>query len=176
MGEVIDDLLKSDDAYKRKLGIMAAAALDDLDCLGKALREAKSPDVWENGVLSLRAWIGRGPGQDQILYKGLLEKTKLTPVQAETVMQLLHSFSDEDLDNPALYQTLIDYLGHDQLAIRGLAHWHLYRLVPAGQEFGYNPLAAKEERDKAIAKWKKLIPEGKMPPKTKPEEKKNESK
>jgi hypothetical protein len=176
IGEIIDELLKSDDAYNRKLGIMAAAAFDDMERVGKALREAKHPDVWENGVLSLRAWIGRGPGQDQILYKGLVEKTKLTPVQAETVMQLLHSFSDEDLANPALYQMLIDYLGHDQLAIRGLANWHLYRLVPAGREFGYNPLAPKEERDKAVAKWRTLIPEGKMPPKANPEEKKDEKK
>jgi len=176
IGEVIDALLNSDDAYHRKLGIIAAAAFDDLERLGKALREAKHPDVWENGVLSLRHWIGRGPGQDQILYQRLLEKVKLTPIQAETVMQLLRSFSDEDLADPALYQTLIDYLSHDQLAIRGLAHWHLYRLVPEGRDFGYNPLAPKEERDKAIAKWKSLIPVGKMPPATKPREKKEEPK
>jgi hypothetical protein len=91
-------------------------------------------------------------------------------------MQLLHSFSDEDLTNPALYQTLIDYLSHDELAIRGLANWHLHRLVPAGREFGYDPLAAKVERDKAIAKWKTLIPAGKMPPRPNPVEKKDETK
>jgi hypothetical protein len=176
IGEVIDERLNSDEAYQRKLGIMASAAFDDLERLGKALREAKHPDTWENGVLALRHWIGRGPGQDQILYQGLLEKRKLSPVQAETVMQLLHSFSDEDLTNPALYQTLIDYLSHDELAIRGLANWHLRRLVPAGREFGYDPLAAKGERDKAIAKWKTLIPAGKMPPRPNPVEKKDETK
>jgi hypothetical protein len=176
IGEVLDELVSSDDAYQRKLAIMASAAFDDLERLGKALREAKHPDVWDNGVLALRQWIGRGPGQDMILYKGLLEKAKLNPVQAETVMQLLHSFSDEDLANPALYQTLIDYLSHDQLAIRGLANWHLYRLVPEGRDFGYNPLAPKEDRDKAIAKWKLLIPVGKMPPAPKSVEKKEEPK
>jgi hypothetical protein len=175
-GEVIDALLSSDDEYDRKLGIMAAAALDDLERLGKALREAKHPDVWENGVLSLRHWIGRGPGQDQILYKRLIENVKMSPVHAETTMQLLHSFSDEELAQPALYQTLIDFLKHDQLAIRGLAHWHLYRLVPAGREIGYSPLASKEDREKAIANWQKLIPEGKMPPKPMKKEKNDEGK
>jgi hypothetical protein len=175
-GEVIDALLLSDDEYERKLGIMAAGALDDLERLGKALREAKHPDVWENGVRSLRQWIGRCPGQDKILYNRLIDKVKMTPVQAETVMQLLHSFSDEEVAQPALYQTLIDFLSHDQLAIRGLAHWHLYRLVPVGRDIGYNPLASKEEREKAIAKWRKLIPEGTMPPKPMKNEERDERK
>jgi hypothetical protein len=171
-GEILDELLASDDEKIRRMAIIAAGALDDLERLGKALRETKHLDVWENGVLTLRHWIGRCPGQDQILYQRLLEKGKFTPVQAETIMDLLHSFGDDDLARPETYQTLIDYLDHDQLAIRGLAYWHLHRLVPAGKEFGYNPNSSKEERDQAIAKWRKLVPVGTVPAKPKPMEKK----
>jgi hypothetical protein len=159
----LEEFLNSDNEYDRTLAIFALAALDDLARLGKALREAKHPDVWQTGVLALRHWIGRGPGQDQILYRRLVEVGKYKPVHAETVLQLLHSFGEDELASPETYQTLIDYLEHDQLAIRGLAYWHLYRLVPAGQEIGYDPLGSKEARSAAIAKWRKLLPPGKLP-------------
>jgi hypothetical protein len=44
----------------------------------------------------------------------------MTSTQAETVLQLLHNFSDEELTQPETYEALIDLLGSDQLAIRGL--------------------------------------------------------
>jgi hypothetical protein len=94
----------------------------------------------------------------------MLAEKKLKPARAATIMHLLHSFSDKDLSHPETYETLIAYLDHEELAIRGLAHWHLYRLVPAGRKIGYNPLAPKEERERAITEWRKLIPTGKLPP------------
>ena len=161
---VEDEFLNSQNPVDRGLAVSALAAMDDLSRLGQALREAKHPDVWENGVEALRSWIGRRPGQDQILYQRLIEVAKYKPVQAETVMQLLHSFGDSDLAEPETYQTLIDYLDHDALAIRGLAYWHLSRLVPEGKKFGYNPTDSKEKREAAIQKWRQLIPKGHLPP------------
>ncbi|MFL5245217.1 MAG: hypothetical protein ACJ8FY_24210 [Gemmataceae bacterium] len=162
--EVLEEFLKSNDPTERHVAVYTLAATDDLAALGKALRETRNADVWDRGVLALRHWIGRGPGQDQILYQGLINN-KYTPVQAETVLQLLHSFSDEDSTKPELYHTLIDYLDNDNLAIRGLAYWHLYRLAPEGRKFGFHPLDDKKERAAAISKWKQLIPVGKVPPK-----------
>jgi hypothetical protein len=162
----LDTLISSENADDREVAIVVMGALDELPRLGKAMREAKYPDVWENGVLTLRHWIGRAPGQDQRLYQGLLTRGNFSPVEAETVLQLLHSYGDADLARPETYETLIAYLGHNQVAIRGLAYWHLSRLVPAGKKFGYNPLDAKDKRDAAVQQWKKLIPSGRMPPKS----------
>jgi hypothetical protein len=164
IGEVLEAMLESEDPTDRHVAVYTMGATDDLTRLGKALRETKYPDVWDSGVVALRHWIGRGPGQDQILYARLLDR-QYTPVQAETVMQLLHSFSDEELTQPELYHSLMDFLDNENRAIRGLAYWHLSRLVPEGQKFGYNPLDAKPERAAAIAKWRKHIPMGKLPPK-----------
>jgi hypothetical protein len=144
--------------------VAAAGALDDLERLGNTLRNTQHHDVWENGVRVLRHWIGRAPGQDQILYSALVEKRNLTPVQAQTILQLLHSYGDDDLAQPELYQTLIAYLNHDVLGIRGLAYWHLIRLAPDGKDLGYHPWDSKEARTAAVEKWKKYIPPGKMPP------------
>jgi hypothetical protein len=160
----LDDFMASDNARERTLAIKAMGALDDLQRLGTALRESKNQDDWDTGVLTLRHWIGRSPGQDQILYHGLVAKGKFTPIDAETVMELLHSFGESDLARPETYETLIDYLGHKKLAIRGLAYWHLRRLVPAGKALGYNAWDTKEKRQEAIDKWKNLIPSGKLPP------------
>jgi hypothetical protein len=165
---VADEFLNSDDPVERSLAVNLLAAVDNLSRLGQALRESKQPDVWENGVVALRNWIGRCPGQDQILYKRLVEVGKYKPIHAETVMQLLHSFGDIELAQPETFQTLIDYLDHDSHAIRGLAYWHLSRLVPEGKKFGYNPADSKERCEAAIQKWRQLIPKGRVP--TRPKE------
>jgi len=167
----IDKFLASDDPLERKLAVVALAASDQLPRLGKALRESHQADVWEDAVLALRHWIGRGPGQDQKLYQGMMNAKTFTPAEADAALQLLHDFSDDDLANPATYAYLINRLGNDQLFVRGLAYWHLSRLVPEGKKFGYDPRAPKEQRDAAIEKWNELVPTGKLPPKSKGEAK-----
>jgi hypothetical protein len=162
---VLHQYVTSDDPLERRLAVFGMGAIDDLRGLSQALQDTKHQDVWDNGILALRHWIGRAPGQDQYLYHALMEKVNFSPVEAESVLQLLHSFGDEDLARPETYEMLIDYLGHDKFPIRGLAYWHLSRLVPAGKEFGYNPSESKEARQAAITKWRQLIPRGKMPPK-----------
>jgi hypothetical protein len=171
LGDVLDDLRASADrdadairaGVTRRFVVYAVGATDDLPRLLQCLTDAKHADVREAGIEALRHWIGRGPGQDQQVYNLLLKQEKLTPTQAEVVMQLLHSPFQSD--EPETYQTLIDYLRHDKLAVRELARWHLYRLAPAGKEIAYDAAGPAEEREKAYTKWKELIPEGKLPPK-----------
>jgi hypothetical protein len=167
LSAALDELVQADDPVRRRLAVFAMGALDDLPRLGQAVAATKHRDVWENAILALRHWIGRGPGQDQKLYNGLLKDRNFTEVDAQTVMQLLHDFGEEQLARPELYESLIDFLEHDKLAVRGLAYWHLYRLAPEGRTFGYDPLASTESRQKAVAQWRKLIPAGKLPPKSK---------
>jgi hypothetical protein len=161
--EAIETFLNSDDAEKRRIAVFAMGATDDLRGLAKALAESKHLDIWNPAVIAMRHWLGRGPGQDMKLYNGLIKEGKFKPIDAEGVIQLLHGFSDRDLQRPETYETLIDYLRHERLALRGLAYWHLYRLVPAGRELGYNPLDDKDKRQAAIAKWQKLMPPGSLP-------------
>jgi hypothetical protein len=161
----LDEVLHSDNPDARAAAIYLLGALDDLPRLATAVGTAHQHDVWDNGVLALRHWIGRAPGQDLKLYNALIERRHFPPEQAQMVLQLLHSFSAAQLARPETYETLIDLLDHDRLAIRGLAYWHLYRLVPSGRELGYDPLADKAARGKAIEAWKKLIPAGQLPPK-----------
>jgi hypothetical protein len=164
--------VKSEDPNHRATGVIFMGAMDDLEGIGDVITGTDYPDAWDRAVVVIRQWLGRCPGQDQILYQTLIEKRGLKPARAAGVMQLLHSFGDADLAQPELYKMLVRFLDNEQLGIRGLAHWHLVRLVPAGAKFGYNPLDPKEKRDKARDQWKKLIEDllakGELPPKDLP--------
>jgi hypothetical protein len=165
VNEATDELLKSDDEAARRTAVLLLAALDQGDRLGEALVSAKHQDVWDAGVVALRSWIGRGPGQDQRLYRLLTEKKTVPPREAESILQLLHGFGDDDLKQPETYEALISYLGSERLALRELAYWHLRRLVPAGREIDYAPLAPKEKREAGLKAWRRLVPAGQLPPK-----------
>jgi hypothetical protein len=163
--EILKDFIASDDPDFRVAFVVFCGALDRLDLAAPVMRDPKHADLWDDAIRVLRHWIGRGPGQDQKLYKMLVDSGHYKPVDAETAVQLLHSFDENDLARPETYDALIDYLEDERPLIRALANWHLTRLVPAGKEFKFNPTADKKDRDEAVKKWRKLIPPGKLPPK-----------
>jgi hypothetical protein len=164
IGAALDEFIGSDNPDKRRFAINVMGALDDLPRIGQALLTSKYADVQDQAIIALRHWIGRGPGMDQKLYEGLVSQKGWTPLDAESALQLLHSFGDTDLARPETYEMLIDYLGHQRLPIRSLANWHLTRLVPAGKKIDFDPTALPETWAKAIAEWQKLVPRGKLPP------------
>jgi hypothetical protein len=161
----LDNFLNSDDKTRRHLAVALLGATDNLSRLVMALDSAKQVDIWDNTVRTLRHWIGRGPGQDQILYKRLTELHGYKPSEAETVLYFLHTPDDVETSCRETYDMLIDHLNSNRPAIRGLAYWHLYRLVPEGRNIPFDRLASKEDLARARAEWKKLIPDGQLPPK-----------
>ncbi len=152
----LDQFLASDNPLERRYAVLLLVAMDNMQRLGEVLRQTTHQDVWDTAIIALRNWIGRGPGQDQKLYKRLTENAGYAPREAEAVLELLHSFSSEELSHPETYQMLISYLGSERPTLRQLAYWHLYRLMPAGRSIGYDPMAPKEKRDAAIKEWRKL--------------------
>jgi hypothetical protein len=165
------ETLESKDALDRRVAIINMGATDELPGLVNALGHDKLADVRDGAVVVLRHWIGRGPGQDGKLYRFLMDQRKYSAGQAEIVLQLLHSFSDVDRDRRETYESLIAYLEHDKLPIRELAKWHLYRMVAAAKDIPYDPAGSEAERDRAAERWRKLLREGKLPPKAEPKPK-----
>jgi hypothetical protein len=162
--QLLTEALHSTDADERHVAVYAMAALDYLPYLVDALSDPKHEDTRDVAIIALRHWIGREPGQDLRLYHYLVQSKGYSENQAAIVLQLLHSLGESDLARPATYETLIDYLLHNKLAIRQLAKWHLYRQVPAGRKIAYDPAGPSAERQRAYDQWKKLIPNGKLPP------------
>jgi hypothetical protein len=164
LGKGLDQLVGSDSLLKRRIAVMCEGAADDLPRLWEAMENTKHEDVRDQAILTLRNWIGRKTGQLTQLYE-YLTKTKKYPVtQARTILQLLRGFDLADRKEPTLYQLLIDGLEYGPLPVRELAHWHLIRLAPDGQKIPYDATANEAARQQSAAEWRRLIPEGKLPP------------
>lgn len=166
LATAVQTLLTSKDREIRRRAPIAAGAFDLLGQLVVVLQTSKDLEVWQTAVTAFRHWLGRGPGQDQLLYT-LMTKAKgpLPPLpqgEAKIIIQLLHGFNEEDKKEPILYQLLIRYLKHERLGVRGLAAWHLHHLAPH-VEIPFNPGAEKEEQEKIYQAWKKAIPPGTIP-------------
>jgi hypothetical protein len=160
----LKQFLDSADPIEQRVALVTLGATDDLATLGPTLAGAKTFEGWDTGITVLRHWLGRGPWQDQKLFRFLTATRGYTEAQAKIVMQLLFGFSAAELRRPETYEVLIDYLGHERSGIRNLAAWHLVRLVPQGKEIPYKPDGSTEDAAKAQVAWKKLIPAGELPP------------
>jgi hypothetical protein len=163
---VLEGLLQSDRPATRSLAVLCLGALDSIPKVLDALADDDEghEEVRQAAVQELRHWIGERPGQDPKLYQMLIEQKQYAPSQAETALQLLHDLTPDQLRQPPTWEALIGYLRADQSAIRTLAYWHLYRLVPEGRKPVYNPAGDTKQREAAYEAWKKLIPDGKLPP------------
>jgi hypothetical protein len=161
----------SADAEERRLAVYALGAIDDLADAIDALGDSKHADVREAAIETLRNWIGRAPTKDRDLYRFLVDQRRYTAGQAEIVLQLLHGLSNEARNRADTYETLIPYLQSSKSPVRALASWYLYRWVPgAEREIPYDPAGSEAERQKAYQTWSKRLKEGKLPPKSAPEE------
>jgi len=163
-GEAITKFLASEDPVRRRIAIVALGANDDVARLVQFLGEARTREEWDFGTSVLRHWLGRGPGQDRKLYERLQADAGLTESQARIVLQLLFGFHAADLRQPETFEVLIDYLLHEKPAIRGLAAWHLARLVPKEKAVPFVLNASPAECETMHQEWKKVIPSGERPP------------
>jgi hypothetical protein len=149
----------------RALGVWCLGAVDAVFRLVDALEDPKRSEVRRAAASALWHWTNRSSDHEQALYRTLRETKQYAEEKARIVLGLLQSFSEAELANPATYETLADYLNHENLAIRELAFWHLFLLAPeAARSIEYDSAwEDPEKRKQAAQQWKKLIAEGKVP-------------
>jgi len=149
------------------LAVFCLGAIEALPELLDAMDDPEKPIVRGAAIFAVRHWCARQVENDLVLHKLLIEKKNYSEAQADLVLQLLHYYSDQDLQQPGTYTALFQYLQNERLAIRELAFSHLAQIDPDGARTAlYNPSAPESERAAAIARWRKRIPEGKLPPKS----------
>jgi hypothetical protein len=167
-------ILQPGGATRQLNGVLAVRCLGALDAVPDLINtlndEQMSPLLRIEAIYTLRHWVGRNDGQDAKLYDPdkqsgyLTAGKKFRPTEASIVMELLHPFGQQQLADPDTWAYLIDKLKNDRLAIRELAYFHLARLVPDGRKIPYNPGDAPDGLQRGYEQWKKLIPDGKLPP------------
>jgi hypothetical protein len=168
VSKAIADALRGTDVPLHRVAVFSMGAIDDLPALVNALGNPSQPDVRSAAVRALQHWIGQGPTQDQKLRTFLMNDRQFSDRQADIVLHLLHGFRDTDRNRPETYETLIEYLRNSKVPIRELASWYLQRWVPAGRGIAYDAGGNAKQIEQAYQEWKKLIPNGQLPPRGKP--------
>ncbi len=172
--KVLGDFATSDDPFKTLLALRCAAALDDLPPLLSALNadDAKRGGLRVKAAEILRHWVALARDHDQRLYQAFL-KHDFNKVEAEDAMTMLHGFTPRDAEEKRTYETLIGYLDSPKPALRQLADLSLYLdlqryfAAPVGTNIAYSPSMTAAQRQQAQNAWRKLLTEGKLPPKVK---------
>jgi hypothetical protein len=164
----LEETRKDTKLANRILAIRCMAAVDDITQLVHIIGNDADGLNRHFATVALRHWLGQKAAHELQLYQALQQKMGYTALQAEIVMELLHTFPVDARQNPETYEKLIANLTDKKLAIRHLSYWHLVGLAPDGlKKIKYDP-ADKEQLAAAQKEWKKLIPDGALPPKTKP--------
>jgi hypothetical protein len=156
------EALKDPEDATRTLAVRSLMALDNLTRVLDALDDEKHFDTRVQAIQSLRHWLGETAEHDKQLREVLTQQKRYTASQAETVLQLLHGFTERELADATLRSTLVEYLNHTRLPIRQLAHFTLYNLVPEGRKIRFDPAGETAQREAGADQWRKLL-EGKGP-------------
>lgn len=156
------DALESKEEKERIIAVYRAIGMDGVGSVIKVLNGDKSAEVRKAAAYALRSFAGRGTDQVQQLYTALADQ-KIKAGQAGILTHLLQGFSPEERNRPELYDSLIEYLGHDLMGIRHLAADQLAQLVPAGKDIAFDAAAGADARARAQEAWRKLIPSGSLP-------------
>ena len=160
----LEKAVRSADPSQRKAAVAALGALDELPQLLQVLNAKDHADARDMAVLVLRHWLGRSPGQSVRLYQFLTKTDGYNPTQAKNLLYLINGIEDEKLKQAETFDVLSHALNHSKMPVRELARWHLVRLVPDGKSIAYDAAAPEDQRLQAIAQWRRLVPEGKLPP------------
>jgi hypothetical protein len=162
--DTIRDATASKDPLERKAAVVAAGALDDLPGLLAVLNDQVHADARDMAILAIRHWLGRAPGKSIEMHKHLTTTSGYTPTQAKNLIHLFNGIERDKLRQPETFDLLIQALNHAKMPARELARWHLVRLVPDGKDIQYDAAAPEPARLQAIEAWRRLIPEGQLPP------------
>ncbi len=167
--KVFEEFSQSKDPVERIIAVYGLAAIDELEKMFVVIRSSKQEDVVDEGIIALRHYLGRGPGVDQAFYKFLMthqinNQPVFKPSQAEALIDLVYGFNEEQKAQPTTYSYLLKQLSNKRQAFRGLAIWHLERLVPDGQKIGYDPTDEEPARELSIKKWRDKLTELKKLP------------
>jgi hypothetical protein len=142
----------------RTLGVLCLGALDALPLVVEAVEDPNNPEVRGAAIHALRHWVGRHADHDAALFTRLQTECRHPRERAEIIMQLLHTYSREAIERGEAQEQLLQYLEHDNLAVRVLAYWHLQFLSPEGVKLGYDPAGEAEQRKAVVEKWRNLRP------------------
>lgn len=132
-----------------ELAVKCLALTDNYSPLVKALVHAEHREARLATIFGLRQWLPIEARNRQLLRAELARH--LLASDAEAIYRLLWGFNHQDAMNPATSRMLVNWLDHEQVAIRELAFWHVQRLT--GLKHDYSPVIPLGQRRVAVERW-----------------------
>ncbi len=132
-----------------ELATYTLGLVDDTPSVVRAL-QSKSEETRLAAIHTLRGWLPTAPEN-----AGLLEHevSRYFPDEdVATVTELLWGYSEADARDPAISRTLVDHLGHRDVAIREIAIFQIKRLT--GRDRDYHANVSESMRNPAWMRWK----------------------
>jgi hypothetical protein len=169
---VLAEAAADESPARRAAAVLALGALDELPRLLDVLDDpgpARQADR-DLAVFALRRYLSRGPEAAKALYDakaqaGAFSDKKYKPREAATALELLYDFPQATARAPETFQFLLGLMAQEErVSLRELAHWHLLRLAQPVKLPEYNAAWPVEKRRAAVAEVKKLVEDGKLPP------------
>jgi hypothetical protein len=139
----------------RAVALLSYSALGGADKVAAGLSDAASTEVRRAAIFALQHQLGRRADGDQHV-QTLIAK-QFPARQAAIIVRLLRGFSAGDQTRPETWQTLVNYLQHENLAVRELAVWTLSGLVPKAKNIPYDAAAGADDRRRGQEEWLRLI-------------------
>src|SRR5690606_13438999 len=100
-------------------------------------------------IIGLQSWLPLRPENADRLTTELQDRFR--PEEAEVIGRLLWGYDAEDARNPLDSEDLLNWMGHDEIAIRELAFFHVLRLT--GRRYDYRPNDPAPHRAVALERW-----------------------
>ena len=106
-------------------------------------------------IIGLKQWLPLDAAHGESLRTEL--QNRFRPADADAMERLLWGFSDQDARNQVVSEELVEWLAHDEIAIRELAFFHIQRLTE--RKFDYRPNDPVAQRTRAVQNWRRHVSE-----------------
>ena len=106
-------------------------------------------------ILGLMQWLPLDPENGEKLSTELHNRFRSD--DADAIGRLLWGFGEQDARNQVVSEELVEWLAHDEIAIRELAFYHVHRL--ADRKFDYRPNDPVAQRTRAVQNWRRHVSE-----------------
>jgi hypothetical protein len=142
-----------------------------VECLGligdyTSLVETLPPEKGQHeesrkaAITGLRIWLPQAPENRALLKRELAKHFK--PDDVATIYELLWGYSETDARTKPVARKLVDWLGHDEIAVRELAIYQLQRLT--NRRFDFRANATPNQRLSSQKRWYEYTKDGTLLP------------
>jgi hypothetical protein len=148
----IPAVVKDRRAQLSKYAVETLALTQNIPQLLRALT-AEHDEARQAAIVGLREWLPRSADNTAILHDEI--DRAFRDDEVETVYELLWGFDQEDFRNADVSRRVVNWLGHDNVAIRELAIYQIK--LGTNRPTDYHPMAPLAQRQAAISRLQDQI-------------------